>query len=444
MNVLLFVIDTLRADHLSCYGYFRNTSPTIDRIAREGVLFEYSYAAGIATGPGFTSIITGLYPIRSKYYITPWNIPNTYQVNDDIPTLAEIMWDNGYVTAAFDNLINFRSHPKHFVRGYEYYVNATKTSKWIHHHLVGGELNRRLIPWIRQHCYEKFFLFVHYWDPHMPYNQPSGYRKVFSGGELKVEKAPIGYEYVPGWGRLDQIFKGDEKKSIDLYDGEILYVDSCVAEVVETLDERGVLDDTLIIITSDHGEQLGQHGLYGHAGLHESVVKIPLIMRLPDRLPQGLRVKGYAQQVDIVPTILDLAQIETNYRFDGVSLLELIKGRRIRDYAVAETWGERAIIDGDWKLIVHYEKEFKEPGVELKMLLDEVKPIPYKGVRIELYNIRDDPMEVINLVERKDKVDELLEKLERWIRDHLEEGEADPMEILDRYLSPQPVEWQKR
>jgi len=444
MNVLLFVIDTLRADHLSCYGYFRNTSPTIDRIAREGVLFEYSYAAGIATGPGFTSIITGLYPIRSKYYITPWNIPNTYQVNDDIPTLAEIMWDNGYVTAAFDNLINFRSHPKHFVRGYEYYVNATKTSKWIHHHLVGGELNRRLIPWIRQHCYEKFFLFVHYWDPHMPYNQPSGYRKVFSGGELKVEKAPIGYEYVPGWGRLDQIFKGDEKKSIDLYDGEILYVDSCVAEVVETLDERGVLDDTLIIITSDHGEQLGQHGLYGHAGLHESVVKIPLIMRLPDKLPQGLRVKGYAQQVDIVPTILDLAQIETNYRFDGVSLLELIKGRRIRDYAVAETWGERAIIDGDWKLIVHYEKEFKEPGVELKMLLDEVKPIPYKGVRIELYNIRDDPMEVINLVERKDKVDELLEKLERWIRDHLEEGEADPMEILDRYLSPQPVEWQKR
>ncbi|RLE86750.1 MAG: hypothetical protein DRJ49_07415 [Thermoprotei archaeon] len=205
-----------------------------------------------------------------------------------------------------------------------------------------------------------------------------------------------------------------------------------------------MLDDTLIIITSDHGEQLGQHGLYGHAGLHESVVKIPLIMRLPDRLPQGLRVKGYAQQVDIVPTILDLAQIETNYRFDGVSLLELIKGRRIRDYAVVETWGERAIIDGDWKLIVHYEKEFKEPGVELKMLLDEVKPIPYKGVRIELYNIRDDPMEVINLVERKDKVDELLEKLERWIRDHLEEGEADPMEILDRYLSPQPVEWQKR
>jgi len=444
MNILLFVIDTLRADHLSCYGYFRDTSPTIDKIAREGVLFEDSYAAGIATGPGFTSIITGLYPIRSKYYITPWNIPNTYQLDDDIPTLAEIMWDNGYLTAAFDNLINFRSHPKHFVRGYEYYVNATRTSRWIHHHLVGRELNRRLIPWIRRHCYERFFLFVHYWDPHMPYNQPDSYKQMFSRGDLKVEKALAGYEYVPGWGKLDQIFRGDEEKSIDLYDGEILYVDNCIAEVVEILDEKGILDDTLIIITSDHGEQLGQHGLYGHAGLHESVVKIPLIMRFPDKLPEGLRVKGYAQQVDIVPTILDLTSIKTDYKFDGVSLLELIKGGRIRDYAIVETWGERAIIDYDWKLIVHYEKEFKEPEVSLKMLLDDVKPVPYKGFRIELYNIRDDPMEVINLVERKDKVDELLEKLEKWVKDHLEEDEIDPMEILDRYLSPQPIEWQKR
>ena len=453
MNVVLIVIDTLRSDHLSCYGYFRETSPTIDRLAREGVLFEDSYAAGIATGPGFTSIVTGLYPVRHRYYITPYDVPNAYQLDDNIPVIAEMMWDAGYVTAAVDNLINFRSHMKHFVRGYEYYMNPTKTSRWVHHHVTAAEVNKKVLPWIRQHSYERFFLFIHYWDPHTPYNQPEGYRKVFTHergdySSLRVLRAPAGYEYVPGWGKVDEIVEGDEERSIDLYDGEILYVDSAVAEVVEALKDEGVLDETLIVVTSDHGEQLGQHGIWGHAGLHESVVRVPLILRCPKELPSGLRVKGYVQQVDIVPTILSLAGVRASYEFDGVDLTDVIRGRVRRDFVVCETWGERCIVKGEWKLIVHYEPElrvirevFPEPRWPhprpIKTIMERVKV--EGNVGYELYNIRDDPMEVINLAdERRDVLEELRSLLDEWVRERTEE---DPMLHLERYTQPQPVEW---
>ncbi|RLG83149.1 MAG: hypothetical protein DRO39_08760 [Thermoprotei archaeon] len=446
LNIVFVVIDTLRADHLGCYGYFRDTSPTIDRIAREGVFFENFYASGIPTGPAFTSMITGLYPVNHRYYITPWDVPNTYQVDDDIPVLAELLLDAGYTTAAVDNLINFRSHPKHFFRGYVYYINPTRSSRWIHHHVVASDVNRHVIPWIRRHSYEKFFLFIHYWDPHMPYNQPDAYRKVFHFKDLKVVKTPTGYDYVPGWGRAGEIPRGDENKSIDLYDGEILYVNHAVAEVVETLKDEGVLDETLLVITSDHGEQLGQHGIWGHAGLHEAVIRVPLIMRCPKVLPRGARVKHYAQHVDILPTILGLAGVETEATFAGDNLLKLIRGEPIRDFIVCETWGERCVLKNGWKLIVHYEPE-------LKMLRDEhhygglfrdwlsfLKR--YGDVGVELYNIEQDPAETINLAGgHPDIVKELKDLLDTWVRSRLG-GAQDPILTIERYTHPQPREYQ--
>ncbi|HDH07285.1 MAG TPA: DUF229 domain-containing protein, partial [Thermoproteales archaeon] len=304
----------------------------------------------------------------------------------------------------------------------------------------------RLIPWIKQHKYEKFFLFVHYWDPHTPYNQPVGFRHAFkhrkgSLEDLKIIETKAGYKYVPGWGKADEIYEGDENLSIDLYDGEILYTDHCISEVLATLEQEDLLDDTLIIVTSDHGEQLGQHGLYGHAGLHEPVIKIPLIIYYPKKLPKGLRIKEYAQQADIVPTILDLAGIKVDYKFDGESLLKLVNGGKIRDYAVSETWGERAIVEGDWKLIVHYKKELENPRRELKKIIQGVVRKGEKG--FELYNISDDPAEVINLAEKdEDKLNELLTKLEDWVKQHLKPGEVDPMDILDEYYTPQPLKYQ--
>ena len=457
MNILLIVIDTLRADHVSSYGYFRETSPTLDRIAKEGVLFENFYASGIATGPGFTSIVTGRYPTTHKYYITPYNVPNAYQLDDDIPVVAEMMWDEGYITVAVDNLINFRSHMKHFVRGYEYYINPTKTSRWVHHHLTADQANNKVLEWLRHHSYDRFFLFIHYWDPHTPYNQPEGYRTVFRHKEgdtsdLNVLRAPAGYDYVPGWGKVNEIVYKSGDRSIDLYDGEILYVDNAVAQVVQTLKDEGILDDTMIIVTSDHGEGLGQHGIWGHAGLHETIIKVPMIIRYPKAFPKGLRVKEYAQHADIVPTILDVAKIKGKYEFDGESLRKIVDGGKIRDFVVSETWGERCIIKGEWKLIVHYPIELKVinkifPPPISKRYADVVKTVSQQMVieddkGYELYNLRWDPMETINLADRRgDVVKELEELLDEWVKQKV--GEKDPMKNLFEFTQPQPYEWQR-
>ena len=409
MKILLIVVDTLRTDHLSCYGYFRKTSPTLDRLADGGVLFEDSFASATATGPGFTTLFTGLAAINHGYYITPWNVPNAKQLDDNIPTMPEIFQQNGYTTAALDNLINFRSHPKHFVRGYEYYINMTRTPKWIHHHVTAGQVNHRLLPWIKHHCDERFFLFVHYWDPHTPYNQPEPYRRLFSHkrdlSDLAIRGAAAGYEYVPGWGKTDEIFHGDEHCSIDLYDGEIWYVDHAIGEVIDVLEQKGVLQDTLVIITSDHGEQLGQHDVYGHAGLHDAVIYIPLIISYPDVLPQGKRVCGFAQHADLLPTILDVAGISTTAKTDGRSLLPLLQGKGLREEIFVETRGQRAIRTNEWKLIV----DLREGG------------------KAELYRVSDDPMEVVDLSEEEERgAKELGERLNHWMGSNLQNRE-DPM-----------------
>jgi len=462
MNVLLFVIDTLRADHLSCYGYFRNTSPNIDQLADEGVLFQDHFASGVPTGPGFTSIITGMYPINHGFYLTPWNVPNSYQMDDNILVLAEILWESGYVTAAFDNLVNFRSRMKQFVRGYEYYVNVTRSAKHLHHHIWADLVNRRLLPWIEEHKNEEFFLFVHYWDPHTPYNQPEEYQGIFRHkkgdlSDLEVKKAKAGYEYVPGWGKTDQIVEGKkaewettipeerfaEELSIDMYDGEIAYVDDRLGRVIEKLREEDLYDDTLIIVTSDHGENLGQHGMWGHGGVYEPVIYVPLIMTYPNGLPKKKRVKGFVQQVDISTTIFEIADLpvesiiekisayvkktgnpaysrEIRGFTDGKNLLDAVNGRLIRDYVIAET--------GRIDLIRGSEDRIEAKVVGVRTIRDrEWKLIEYTNGRRELYNIEDDPMEICNLVDERPEVAERLDRsLNAWVASNLK-GRSDPI-----------------
>lgn len=434
------VIDTLRADHLGCYGYFRNTSPTLDKLSREGILFEDFYAAGIPTGPGFTSLVTGLYPINHQYYITPWNIPNAYQLDDEIPVLADIMQTNGYTTVAVDNLMNFRSHMKHMVRGFEYYINVTRTPLHIPHHITADQINKRLFPWLRGHSEEKFFLFIHYWDPHLPYNHPPESRNRFSHkkgdlSDLEVKQAEAGYEYVTGWGVVGKLFEGSQihrDRSIDRYDEEILYVDHAIENLLKLLRNEGILENTLMVITSDHGEGLGQHAIYGHAGLHESIIKVPLILWCPSLLPKGVRIKGYTQHVDVFPTILDIVGLRDPMFFgkpvetDGSSLNYLSENDKSpRDFAVAEAWGERAIIEGEWKLITHTIEE-------MRLRRDTEKFTTLKGnIGLELYNIREDPMENINQTAQNDNIAKKLEdKLDFWVRKQLA-GRIDPMSIPD-------------
>jgi arylsulfatase A-like enzyme len=438
MNVVWFCIDTLRADHLSCYGYFRNTSPTIDRVATEGALFPQARANAVATGPAFTSMFTGQYAINCEWYVTPYDVPNAINFPDDKPVFPEVIRDAGLTTAAFDNLIAFATHMKQFVRGFEYYINVTKTTKPLHHLVVGAEVNARLLPWIRQHRDEQFFLFVHYWDPHLPYNQPDEFARPFahergSLDDLEVKEAPAGYRYVPGWAPVDRIGQTegplDFKPSLDIphpvcidtYDGEILYTDHLIQEVLNELDVTGILDDTAVVINADHGELLNQHiGTWGHAGLYNANIFTPLVLWRPGLLSPGVRPMGFVQHIDIAPTILDLLGLEPHWAMDGTSVLPLIENRgslpersahslgagslsRAREYCFAETLAMRAVEREGWKYIWH------------------------KKAQDELYNTLADPMEQINLIgEEPDRARMLEEELLLWVEKNLEDR-PDPM-----------------
>ncbi|KXB00252.1 hypothetical protein AKJ41_04240 [candidate division MSBL1 archaeon SCGC-AAA259O05] len=432
------MIDTLRADHLGCYGYFRNTSPTIDKLAEEGVRFPNSYASSVATGPGFSSIITGLTALNHGFYLTPYDVPNAIDFDDDIPNLPEMIWDGReeVTTAAFDNLINFRSHMDQFVRGFEYYVNVTRTSDWLHHHVVGGDVNDRLLPWIESHSDEDFFLFVHYWDPHTPYNQPDEYTDLFHHergniSDLELRRSKEGYEYVPGWGKKDQIFEGLDKpgeeaekhpRSIDTYDEEIRYTDHLIEEVLTKLEKTQILDDTTLIVTADHGEQLGQHGMYGHGGLHEPNIHIPLIL-WGSGIERKSNIESYVQHVDIAPTILDLMNIDDHPPLDGQSLLPLNGASDDREKIIVETNGQRAVLEDKMKYIWHHQGEPKwNPGTE-----------------DELYDVRSDPMEINNIRdERKDKANEMRNDLKEWVEKQLE-GKIDPLKYCGRGAGLTPV-----
>jgi len=435
MNILLFVCDTLRADHLGCYGYFRDTSPNIDHIAKEGVLFKDFHCAGAPTGPSFTCTYTGLHSIHHRYYF--FTQPNVRQVDDVIFTMPEVLRAWGYTAAAVDNLINFPPHSKHWVRGYDFYIDPSPRAFLFPPLLMAEHVNKRLIPWIKSHSDEKFFLFVHYWDPHTPYVkgraralgvQPQtyrqGYREIFHHergdlSDLEVKEAPAGYQYVPGWGKLGEFADGiiewhGGKFSIDFYDDEIRYMDNAIGEVVSTLERSRILDDTLIIVTSDHGELLSPQN-WGHGSLYDAVTHVPLIMRYPKRLPSNLRVEGFGQHIDLLPTLLDIIGASTEaLDIDGKSLLPLLNGEVLKDEIFMEqATRKRAVRTEKWKFIHDI----------------------MRG-RFELYNLENDPLEIENLIEtEEDKAEELREKLNSWVRVNLKEGENDPIVYEKRETS---------
>jgi len=424
MNVVWFCIDTLRADHLSCYGYFRKTSPVIDRLAEEGVLFPMSRANAVATGPAFTSMFTGQYAVNNSWYLTPYDVGNLINFPDDRPVFTELIQDKGGITtAAFDNLFQFASHMKQFVRGFEYYVNVTRSSRPIMHHVTGETINSRLLPWIDSHKEEQVFLFIHYWDPHLPYNQPSKFARPFvhrpgNLDDLPVVKAEAGYNYVPGWSVVDKISLVEEPEkpapppgaskypmSIDSYDGEILYADHLVGEVLEKLEKADMLKDTAIILNADHGEQLQQHyNCWGHPGLHDANIFTPLIIWRPGLVPAGKRPPGYVHHIDIAPTILDLFGIRVPENMDGQSLLPVTgeEGMPRRHY-FSETMGMRSITAENWKYIWH------------------------KCAPDELYDLQSDPLEQVNMsAEYPRKLESLQQVLFQWVKDNLQDRN-DPM-----------------
>ncbi len=415
MKVLFIVIDTLRADHLSCYGYKFETSPNIDRLANGGIIFDNAIANGIPTSPGFTTIFTGLHSITHRIV----SHGSLDFIDASTPLLPEILRDNGFRTCAVDNLFNIKPY---FARGYEYYINPR--SKNIHH-ISAEQINAEAIRWLKEHYREDFFLFIHYWDCHTPYLPPEEYRTMFYKGRdpfdpdnhsMDQAKEQIPYPFFKKW-HYDLLGNPtDAKYIISHYDGAIRYVDLAVGEILETFKKLDIYDDTLIVLTADHGENMTEHNFFfDHQGLYEPTIHIPLVVKFAKESYSN-RINPIVQHMDITPTVLDILGIRTNKQFDGKSLLPLIKGEvdKIYDEVISTecTWRAGVSIrTEDWKLIKTIDQGL------------------YSTPPIELFNLKEDPEEKINLYEREKDIRDGLElRLSRWLDDKLK-NRPDPIRV---------------
>lgn len=441
MNVLLITADTLRADHLGCYGYWRDTSPALDAMAAEGVVFERFIGQCAHTLPSFTSMMTGLTPFQSGVVATLHCVPDTPsgKLSDRTPTLAEMLSHARVRTTAVDNLMNFACHPSWFVRGFGEYINPNPESFVTA--LIAGRMNEVLLPVIERQT-QPFFLWAHYWDPHLPYNQPDDYLKPFADDPREHEQsAPNGTRYIPGWGTTEALDRGTwaNGKSkdqsgprtvgawdmVNAYDGEILYLDRHLEVVFERLRDLGLWEDTCIIFTADHGETMADHLThFCHVEALDACTRVPLIIK-PAR-EMGVKPHfsaAFATHTDFAPTILDVLGAQAEGEMEGASLLPAMRGEAgHRDHVVStgmylldrdDLWKsiEVAARTERWRLRVRAPlgSDYPTHGLELSGLWVTIASLYEHEPEVELYEVIADPAELVNVAsEHPDVVAELM------------------------------------
>ena len=420
-NILLIAIDSLRADHMSCYGYHRLTTPHIDRFAESGVLFENTFSPHIPTTPAYASMFTG----RDCFGTQVVALRHQGPLRAEVPTIAEIMRDHGYNTTS----VGFKGNPSS--RGFDTYIDYPAWGSWASGRSPKAQrLNEVTKPELERLAAEDkpWFVMLRHMDPHAPYLPPAPYERMFYHGD---EKDPdnLSMDPVLSFKPFCDFFKSwmppgvtDKDYIIAQYDGAIAYMDACIQSIFRALDSMGILDDTIIALNGDHGETLYDHELwFDHHGIFDNVLQVPLIIRYPKKLPQGARVSGFNQHKDLVPTLLDLADLPQEpflegAEFDGQSMLPMVRGDVASfdsEFYISEcTWMRKhGWRTPSWKLMIALEPDF------------HFKP------EVELYNLVEDPDENNNLAEsRPDMVASLRERMEAWIvKREAETGLTNPM-----------------
>ena len=403
-NIVLLGVDSLLATHMSCYGYHRLTTPHIDRFAEGGTLFEKTYSPHIPTTSAYASMLTGLDTFSTQVIALRHQGP----LREEVKTLAEILQDAGYDTTC----VGF-SGPS--ARGFDTYLEYSGWGPDDSGRSPKAEnLNKTTLPelnrLINQSDEKPFFLFLRHMDPHSPYLPPAPYERMFYHGD-ECDPSNKSMEPVMTFKPFCDYFASwmppgitDKDYVIAQYDGAIAYMDACIQTLFNALETRGVLDETIVVINGDHGETLYDHECwFDHHGLYDVTLHVPLIIRYPGRVPAGKRVAGYNQHKDLVPTLLELADLETDIAFDGDSLTPLMNGEitsyESEFYITECTWMRKhGWRTPEWKLIVALEPDF------------HFKP------PVELYNLIQDPDENNNLVDvHPDIVNVLETRMKSWI-----------------------------
>lgn len=371
-NVLFLTIDTIRADHLGAYGYKRNTTPNIDALAKEGTLFANGWAHAPSTRYSIPALLTGRHPLNVRYRTIPGQWPG---LSEDNTTIAELMQEAGMHTGAILNYWYFDAHRK-MNQGFDHYDN---TNKRLHKAVRGKgpaktsgssskEQSDKAIEYIDSHAHERFFLWVHYYDPHYDY-----------------EKHPGTPEFGDG--------------ALGAYDHEIAYTDKHIGRVVDDLKARGLYEKTIIVLTGDHGEGFGEHGIDLHGyHLYAAQTKVPLLIRVPGTVPSVVEMP--ASHVDVLPTLANLAGAKSSREMLGRSLLGVISGSE-------DPAQERYVFQ---QLSYENNNEYRGAASSKCHVLYNVSP----SRSWELYRVDTDPMETKDIINTPGECAGAREALETW------------------------------
>ncbi|MCK5594578.1 sulfatase [bacterium] len=423
MNVLMIVPDALRSANLGCYSYPKKTSPYIDKLAKEGILFKNAVSTASHTMPAMVSMFTGLDPITHGV-----DGPKTYDVWikgklwKKWKQPFEILKENEYITAGCD--------------------------QWMYAGLKYVEV-KDLKNAIGKYKNDKFFLWWAPYQTHLPYNPKSPYDAMFMPEEstisestkekLRIVKSTMiihkpglvsKFEQQQAEGILEpathprsagpMTFLEEDKSAImALYDGEIRSQDEEIEGYIRKLEELGILDDTMVVLTADHGEEIGERGSVGHSScslagtLYDEVVKVPLIIRYPKALPEGKVVETQVSLTDVMPTLFDIMGFETPKETEGHSLMPLTKGDNadFKEEAYLET------TPCGWQALQGDERKIYAIRTPKMKLIYNYDPNNKDKCSYELYNLKNDPGEKRNLIyDMPDVANQFKDKLHNWIK----------------------------
>lgn len=402
-NVIVIVVDTLRADHLSSYGYERDTSPFMDSLAAEGVRFENAIAPSSWTQPSHASMLTGRYTYEHQAENSP--------LDDTYPTIGEVMQANGYRTGAFSaNTLfftrrqghgrgflhfedNYQSVPDAFFNSslygflFDFYgLRKALNYEGVPTRVLASDINRAALNWVDRDDEKPFLVFMNYFDVHDPYTPPEPWRSKYAstpnpGGLINGFMERYSPSLTP-----EQI-----QTEIDAYDGSIAYVDDQIKALFSELEGRGLLENTIVIVTSDHGESFGEHGILQHsASLYLDEIHVPLIVWAPGQVPAGKMVETPVTIAALPSTILSLVNAADD-PFPGPSLAVLISGEAPADWP--DPISELAQMAGA------AEVNPSTHGAMKSVVGAEMQYITHEKFGEELYNWRTDPQETTNLVD---------------------------------------------
>ncbi len=441
LNVLLISVDTLRRDRLGCYGFAHAHTPNIDALAGAGVLFEEVLSPVPLTGPSHTTMLTGVYPVHHGAYA------NGVALRDDVVTLPEILAHAGYRTAAFVSGYTLRNVSLGLASRFHHYDEdfalwpplpdvvllnlslphlAAQSSRALGYPIEqvqrrGLRTTERALAWLSRHRDHSFFAFVHYFDAHGPHVAPPPYDRMFAPNDPPQADESEFYFNRPVRLRLVSSPKGIAHLT-NMYDGEIAYADEQVGRLLSGLEALGLADNTLVIFTADHGESLTEHDFFFDHGeyLYETCVRVPLIIRFPDRRYAQIRKTGQVRLVDLTPTILQLLGIKSPVSFDGKSLVPILEGSEPPGQRVS--FGTIRLGEGEDVRSRFY---VRQDGYKLIWNLDRREEASTRPAVEELYDLTRDPDELHNVIaQAPPALEPLRSRLQAWVQEKAEPASA--------------------